>query len=61
MDFFIKKHKNSTNFLDHQYSQPTAEVIPETLTYTNNYGPLDLTTYFIYATAIIAVTYVSFK
>lgn len=43
---------------DHQYSQPTAEVIPETLSYTGGYGPLDLTTYFIYAAAIIIVTYV---
>lgn len=45
---------------DHQYSQPTAEVIPETLSYTGGYGPLDLTTYFIYAAAIIIVTYVRF-
>lgn len=44
--------------LDHEYSQPTAEVIQETFTYTSSYGPLDITTYFIYAGAVIAVTYV---
>lgn len=42
---------------DHQYS-PTAEIIPETLSYTGTSGPLDLTRYFIYAAAVIAVTYV---
>lgn len=44
--------------LDHQYS-PTAEVIPETLSYTGTSGPLDLTRYFIYAGCVIAISYVS--
>lgn len=41
---------------DHTYS--TAELIPETVSYTGNSGPLDLSVYFIYMTIIIAIIYV---
>ncbi|XP_055305939.1 phospholipid-transporting ATPase ABCA1 isoform X3 [Sitodiplosis mosellana] len=54
---YVKQHEAQMNFnFDHQYS-PTAEIIPETLSYTGTSGPLDLSRYFIYAAAVIAVTY----
>lgn len=62
-DILVLKIDYLTAFLflkiDHQYS-PTAEFIPETFSYTGNSGPLDLSRYFIYAAAVIAVTYVRF-
>lgn len=44
--------------VDHTYSH-TAELIPETVSYTGNSGPLDLSVYFIYMTIVIAFIYVS--
>lgn len=44
-------------FSEHQYS--SAELIPETFSYTGTSGPLDLVYYFSYMAAAIIFVYVS--
>lgn len=46
---------------DHQYAEPTAQADPDTFSYTETNGPLDVSRYFIYAGAVIAVTYVNIR
>lgn len=57
--FFIKTCNTQFAYIstDHKYS--TAELVPDTFSYTGNSDVLDLTRYFAYMTSLIVIVYVS--